>query len=82
MSEMTPKEFAVWKQRQEEKILRLRVESEEIRCATEKLRLKACERAEKDRIAAEDLRLKAYERAEKDRLAEEEFRNESDERVP
>ena len=65
MSEMTPEEFAVWKQKQEEKIIRLRVESEEIHRAAEELRLKSYERAEKDRLAEEEFRNKADERVPK-----------------
>ena len=81
MSEMTPQEFAAWKQRQEEYILRLRAESVEIRRAAEEFRRKADEQAEKDRLAAEEFRRKADEQAEKDRLAAEKRSAEADRRM-
>ena len=88
MSEMTPKEFAAWKRGHEERILRiredtegLRRQSEATRLAAEEFRRKADEQAEKDRLAAEEFRRKADEQAEKDRLAAEKRSAEADRRM-
>ena len=70
MSEMTPKEFAAWKRGHEERILRIREDTEGLR-----------RQSEATRLAADEFRRKADEQAEKDRLAAEKRSAEADRRM-